>query len=339
MKLQRALEDRIIKLYYQGKIPGACYTGWGHEAIAVGAASALGDRDLVAPMHRDLGAFLVRGVEPREYFAQFMDRADSPTRGRDGNMHFGKMSKGILPFISHMAASLPVACGMAMACVMRGEARVVLSFFGDGASSTGPAHEAMNFAGALDLPVVFVLENNQFAYSTPVQRQTRVRNLADRAAGYGFPGEITDGSDVLAVYGAAKAAVERARRGEGPTLIECRMMRMRGHSEADDMSYLPPGWKEHAQAQDPIDCFVRYLRERDLLSEAEASQMDARIEAEVDEAQAGAEASPHPDPEEAARDVYCPGDGETRWLRRSDSARAERVDAGGTGEEEGIRWR
>ncbi|HLJ60220.1 MAG TPA: thiamine pyrophosphate-dependent dehydrogenase E1 component subunit alpha, partial [bacterium] len=240
MRLQRAVEDRGIKLYYQGRVPGAYFTGFGHEATVVGAAYALGPDDLLAPMHRDLAAYIMRGMPVRQVFAQFLDREGGPTRGRDGNVHMGDPRLGILPFISHMAASVPVAAGMALACRQRGEPRVVLTYFGDGATSTGAWHEGVNFAAVFRLPLVLVLENNQYAYSTPLDRQTAARAFIDKAPGYGIPGVAVDGNDVVAVYDAARDAVARARDGGGPTLIECRTMRMRGHSEADRFTYVPP---------------------------------------------------------------------------------------------------
>ena len=207
MRLQRAVEDRGIKLYYQGRIPGAYFTGWGHEAIAVGATYALGPQDLLAPMHRDLAAYIMRGIPVRRVFAQFLDREGGLTRGRDGNIHMGDPRLGIFPFISHMAASVPVAAGMALACRQRGEARVVLTFFGDGATSTGAWHEGVNFAAVFRLPVVLVLENNQYAYSTPLDRQTAARAFVDKASGYGLPGVAVDGNDVV---GATSAALIKA---------------------------------------------------------------------------------------------------------------------------------
>ncbi len=309
MRLQRAIEDRAIKLYYQGRIPGAYFTGWGHEAIAVGATYALGPADLLAPMHRDLAAYLMRGIPARRVFAQFLDREGGLTRGRDGNIHMGDPRLGILPFISHMAASVPVAAGMALACRQRGQARVVLTFFGDGATSTGAWHEGVNFAAVLRLPVVLVLENNQYAYSTPLDRQTAARALVDKAPGYGIPGVAVDGNDVLAVYAAARAAVARARDGGGPTLIECRTMRMRGHSEADHFAYVPRELLAAWAARDPIALFERRLREEGQLTAEADRAMQGRIAQEVEEALAWAEASPEPAPASVAEGVYAASDG------------------------------
>jgi TPP-dependent pyruvate/acetoin dehydrogenase alpha subunit len=322
MRLQRAIEDRGIKLYYQGRIPGAYFTGWGHEAIAVGAAAALGSNDLIAPMHRDLAAYLMRGITVGEVFAQFLDRQAGPTRGRDGNIHMGDPRRGILPFISHMAASVPVAAGMALVCRQeaaatgmaaggpaqtgqREEPRVVMTFFGDGATSTGAWHEGVNFAAVFRLPLVLVLENNQYAYSTPLERQTAARAFADKAPGYGIAGASVDGNDALAVYTAAAEAVARARDGGGPTLIECRTMRVRGHSEADKYTYVPKALLEEWAARDPIVLFERRLRADGVLGDGADAAMRTRIEREVEEGLAWAEASPDPDPATVADGVYA----------------------------------
>ena len=305
MRLQRAVEDRAIKLYYQGRIPGAYFTGWGHEAIAAGATYALEPHDLIAPMHRDLAAYLMRGIPVRRVFAQFLDREGGLTRGRDGNVHMGDPRLGIFPFVSHMAASVPVAAGMALACRQRGEDRVVLTFFGDGATSTGAWHEGVNFAAVLRLPVILVLENNQYAYSTPLERQTAARALVDKAVGYGIAGTAVDGNDVLAVYEAARQAAARARRGEGPTLIECRTMRVRGHSEADKFDYVPKELLAEWAARDPIALFEKRLRAEAVMTEDADTAMQARIAAEIEEGLAWAEASPDPAPESVTDGVYA----------------------------------
>ncbi|MDR7481179.1 MAG: thiamine pyrophosphate-dependent dehydrogenase E1 component subunit alpha [Armatimonadota bacterium] len=313
MRLQRAVEDRGIKLYYQGKIPGAYFTGWGHEAIVVGATYALGPQDLIAPMHRDLAAYIMRGISVARVFAQFLDREGGPTRGRDGNVHMGDPRLGILPFISHMAASVPVAAGMALACRQRGEDRVVLTFFGDGATSTGAWHEGVNFAAVMRLPVVLVLENNQYAYSTPLVRQTAARALMDKAVGYGMPGAAVDGNDVLAVFRAAREAVARARRGEGPTLIECRTMRVRGHSEADRYAYVPQDLLAQWRARDPIALFERLLQGDGVLTADIDRAMRDRIAREIEDGLAWAEASPEPSSASVAEGVYAAPEDDSPW--------------------------
>ncbi len=309
MRLQRAVEDRGIKLYYQGRIPGAYFTGWGHEAIAVGATYALGPQDLLVPMHRDLAAYIMRGIPVRRIFAQFLDREGGLTRGRDGNIHMGDPRLGVFPFISHMAASVPVAAGMALASRQRGEDRVVLTFFGDGATSTGAWHEGVNFAAVFRLPLVLVLENNQYAYSTPLDHQTAASAFVDKAPGYGIAGVAVDGNDVLAVFAAAREAVQRARSGGGPTLIECRTMRVRGHSEGDKVFYVPKALLEEWAARDPIALFERRLRDEGHLPSGADRAMQERIAQEIEEGLAWAEASPEPAPESVTEGV-CAEDGE-----------------------------
>ena len=309
MRLQRAVEDRGIKLYYQGRIPGAYFTGWGHEATVVGATYALREDDLLAPMHRDLAAYIMRGIPVREVFAQFLDREGGPTRGRDGNVHMGDPRRGIYPFISHMAASVPVAAGMALACRQRGEDRVVLTFFGDGATSTGAWHEGVNFAAVFRLPVILVLENNRYAYSTPLDHQTAARAFVDKAPGYGIPAVAVDGNDVVAVFEAARDAVDRARSGEGPTLIECRTMRIRGHSEADRYAYVPKALLEEWAARDPIESFEGRLRGGGVLTDDVDGAMRQRVAADVEEGLAWAEASPEPAPETVTEGVFADDEG------------------------------
>src|SRR5262250_381244 len=210
MRLTRAMEDRTRTLFLQGRIVGGVYTAQGHEATTVGAAIALGETDCIVPQHRDLGMHLVRGVSPRAIMCQWLARGNSPTLGRDGQVHIGDMHHGIVPMISMLGESLPVACGVALTMKMRKRTSVVLASCGDGATNTGPFHEALNFASVQRLPVVFVIENNGYAYSTPTNRQFAISHLAERARAYGIPGECVDGNDVLAVLDAVKQAVERA---------------------------------------------------------------------------------------------------------------------------------
>ena len=227
----RAVEDRMVAMYKAGDLLGSLYTGHWHEAISVGAAANLRDDDYMAPIHRDLGAHLWRGMEAWQVMASFMGKATSPTGGRDGTLHYGRLDLGIYNLPSHIPANFPVAIGMAFAAQYRGEDKVCLAFCGDGSTSRADFHESLNIAGVLKLPVVFVVENNQFAYSTPVALQTASTDFAAKAAGYGFPGVKVDGTDVLAVYDAVAEGVARARRGEGPTLVEAVTMRMHGHAE------------------------------------------------------------------------------------------------------------
>ncbi len=306
MLLQRLAEERIVKLYYQGAIVGACFTGWGHEAIAVGAASALGPDDVAATLHRDLGARLVLGMPLGYYFANFLGRIGSPTRGREGNLHIGGLGPRILLHIDHIGASIPVAAGAALGFTVRQERRVAMALFGEGTLATGEFHEGANLAAVLRLPLVLVCWNNQFALSTPLAREI-AGPMVERMAGYGLSACSVDGNDVLAVYEATRRAVESARDGQGSSFIECRTMRIRGHSEADDASYVPKSLIEEWRGRDPVEGFERRLRDAGLLTSEQATAMRRDALSEVDAAQAWAEASPAPDPGELQRGVYCEG--------------------------------
>ncbi|MFQ5341537.1 MAG: thiamine pyrophosphate-dependent dehydrogenase E1 component subunit alpha [Anaerolineae bacterium] len=305
MRLTRAVDDRLMLLYNQGKVLGAAFSQRGHEAVSVGTAYALGPQDVMAPMHRDMGSYLVRGMTPQRIMAQHLGRVTGPSRGRDGNMHgLGDLSLGIIGFVSMIPDSLPVTVGVALSFCLREEPRVAMTIFGDGATSTGKWHEALNFAGVFQLPVVLIAENNQYAYSTPTSRQFAVQDIADRAAGYGFPGVVVDGNDVLAVYEATEAAVERARRGDGPTLIECKTMRMRGHAAHDNAEYVPPEMLEEWAQKDPIHRYEQALQERGILTPATQQEINQRVTADVEEAQSFAEQSSLPDPADLEKGVY-----------------------------------
>ena len=304
LRLTRGLEDQVIKMYRQGRIVGGCYVGTGEEAISVGSACALAPDDVVAPSHRGLGVHLVKGVEPKEYMAQYLGRRAGPTRGKDGTIHFGDIRRHIIGFISPMADGIPVAAGAALAFKIRREPRIAVAYFGDGASSRGDFHEGLNFAAVLKLPVVFICNNNQYAYSVPLSRQMAVSHVADRATAYGFPTQIIDGNDVLAVTHATEEAAARARGGGGPSFIECKTMRMRGHAEHDDASYVPRELLEEWRRQDPIQRFEGHLRERDV-PEEQLKAVETRVLKEVEEAVEFAEKSPPPDPSEALEGVFA----------------------------------
>src|SRR5437016_4839338 len=241
LRLTRTLEDRITALDRQGRIVGGVYTGDGMEAISVGYASALERDDVIAPLHRDMGAFLVRGITPGEVVAQYLGKRTGPTKGKDGNVHMGDLKRGVIGFVSHLADNLPVATGVALAFKMRGESRVVITNTGDGGTSRGDFHEAMNFGAVRRLPVVFFCNNNQYAYSTPLSLQMAIPNVVDRAQAYGMPGEIVDGNDVAAVYEAAGRALRRARAGAETTFIRSKTMRMHDHSGHGSANAGPPG--------------------------------------------------------------------------------------------------
>ncbi|HEX5035800.1 MAG TPA: thiamine pyrophosphate-dependent dehydrogenase E1 component subunit alpha [bacterium] len=301
--LTRTLENKIAYICQSQNpqaplIIGKGYLSTGQEAISVGAAMALEDGDWLAPSHRDMGAHLVRGITLKQVFAQYFCRVSSPTLGRDGNVHFGDASKQILSFVSHMGSWLPVANGVAAAMQYRGEKGVVLTSFGDGASSQGIVHEALNYAAVFKLPVVFMINNNQFAISTPLHEQAAVENLALRAAGYGMPGKTIDGNLVLDVYKTAKTAVDRARAGQGPSLIECKTLRMAGHGTHDMATYIPKDMIETWKKKDPIVSFRRLLEEKKVLDEAEERKIEERIEREIEEAVEWARTQPLPVPED-----------------------------------------
>ena len=315
MLLMRAAEERAIALYRQGKIPGSFYDGRGQEAISVGAAFALGPRDRTCILHRDLGAHFVRGVRPGRYLANFMGRATGVTGGRDGNMHFGDYRVGAVGMVSMLPDMALVACGLAIAFQMRGEPRVAMTWFGEGSTANGQWHEAMNVAGVRRLPVVFILENNQFAYSTPNEHEFAVDPVT-RAKGYGFPGLKVDGNDVEAVFDAAADACDRARAGEGPTLIECETMRMHGHGAHDDMRYVPKELLERWAERDPIDRYERRLRGAGVDTDAIRASVKEEMERETE----WALAQPMPDPATATDGVFADadpqlGDGQAPWSR------------------------
>src|SRR5881394_1574185 len=292
MLVTRGIEERGHILYRQGKIPGSFYTGRGNEAAAIGVATAMGPDDIGTPLHRDMGVHITRGVEPWRIFAQYMGRADGPTRGRDGNVHMADVQLGLIAMVSHLPAMLPVATGAALAFRICEEQRVAVGWFGEGSSARGDTHEGMNFAGVRKLPVVFVCDNNQWAYSTPTHLEYAVEHLADRAQAYGFDGVVVDGTDVLAVYREAKRAVEKAREGGGPTLIECQTLRMEGHAVHDDAFYVPKELFERWAERDPLERFRTWLRENADLSDEEEEQIGAQVKKLLNDSLQQAEESP-----------------------------------------------
>ncbi len=305
LRLNRRVDEQLVNLYRQGKVVGGVYSSLGQEAISVGTAYALAPQDVIGPMIRNVGAMLVRGFRPRDIFLQYMARRDGPTGGRDANTHFGDLARGVIAPISMLGEPVPVMAGVALASKLRREKRVALTYVGDGATSTGSFHEGTNFAAVQKLPLILIAENNAWAYSTPIVKQMAVRNLAERAKAYGIPTAIVDGNDVLEVYAAARAATERARSGGGPAFIECKTMRMKGHAEHDDASYVPKEILESWRMKDPILRYEKYLWGKKLLTEKEKADIEGRVEKEICEDVAFAEASPFPGPEEAGRSVWA----------------------------------
>src|SRR5215470_3241417 len=305
MLTTRGVEERGHILYRQGKIPGSFYTGRGNEAAAVGIATAMGPDDVGTPLHRDMGVHITRGMEPWRIFANYMGRADGPARGRDGNVHMADSRLGLISMVSHLPAMLPVAVGCALAFRIREEKRVAVAWFGEGASARGDTHEGMNFAGVRQLPVLFVCDNNQWAYSTPSHLEYAVEHLADRAQAYGFEGVVVDGTDVLAVYHEAKRAIDKAREGGGPTLIECLTLRMEGHAVHDDAFYVPKELFEQWAARDPLERYRTWLREHAELTDDEEDDIRVHVKRLLNEALQRAEESPQPDPADLLDGVYA----------------------------------
>jgi TPP-dependent pyruvate/acetoin dehydrogenase alpha subunit len=305
MQLTRSVEDRVRRLYLQGRLQGAVYSSRGQEGTAVASAYALQDGDFVAPLIRDLGASFTRGVEPRHVFAQWLGRSGGLSRGRDGNLHFGDLSHGVLPPISMLGAAIPLCAGIGLASRQQGTRRVALTYIGDGGTNTGDFHEGLNFAAVLRLPLVLIVEDNGFAYSTPVAQHVAITSFAQRATAYGIPATTVDGNDVLAVYMATTMAVERARDGTGPTLIEAKTFRMRGHAEHDDAFYVPKELVAQWALRDPIEHLVAYTGEHGLMDANTKSDIDNRIELEIEEALAWAENSPLPDGNSQSEGVYA----------------------------------
>jgi TPP-dependent pyruvate/acetoin dehydrogenase alpha subunit len=305
MSLMRETEDRIErKLYRQGKIVGGVYVGRGQEAIPVGTALHAQPDDIMFPSHRDMAVFFIQGVPLGPIMAQYMGRSGGLTRGRDGNMHMGDLSRNIVSIISALAATVPVAVGAALALRYQGKNGVAFSYFGDGATSRGDWHEGVNMATVQKLPVVFVCNNNQYAYSTPLSAQMACANVADRAPAYNMPAEIVDGNDVLAVHEATRRAADHARSGKGPYLLECKTFRMTGHSAHDAAHYVPKGLFDEWGKLDPITRLEAKMLENAWASQSELDETRARVRSEVDEAVAWAESSPFPDPSTLLEDVY-----------------------------------
>jgi TPP-dependent pyruvate/acetoin dehydrogenase alpha subunit len=305
MRLNRRVDEQLTALYRQGKVVGGVYSSLGQEAISVGAAYALEPQDFLGGMIRNVGAMLVRGFRPRDVFMQYMARKDGPTAGREANTHFGDLTRGVVAPISMLGELVPLLAGIGLASKIRGEKRVALTYVGDGAMSTTPVHEGLNFAAVKRLPLILIVENNGWAYSTPVAKQAAIKNFADRGKAYGIPSKRVKGNVVLDVYEATAEAADWARRGRGPTLIECKTMRMKGHAEHDDARYVPPKLLETWRVQDPIMLYKRILRRKKLMIKKDWVAIDARVEQEIREDLEIAEASPFPPPEGAERPVWA----------------------------------
>ena len=323
MRLNREVEETMTRLFRQNKIVGGLYSSLGQEAISVGTAYALEKRDWLAPMIRNIGALLVKGVPPRDIFTQHMAKYTSPTKGKDGTSHFGDLENlHIISPISMLGDLIPVLTGVAMAGRYLGQKIVAMTWIGDGGTSTGVFHEGLNLAASQKAALVLVLENNLWAYSTPVGRHVPLENLADRAKAYGIRSYIVDGNDVVAVYTTAKEAVERARSGGGPILIEAKTFRRRGHAQHDPAEYVPPAQRAYWEKRDPIALYEKFLSEERLLDPKGKKEMDGQLAALLEKEREFAENSPMPPPELAGEGVYCTGpechDLQPKWERPID---------------------
>ena len=311
LRSNRVVEEKLVNLYRQGKVVGGLYRSLGQEATSVGTAYALKKGDIVGPLIRNLGVVLVMGYSPRDVMTQYMARATSPSGGKDCNLHFGNPDRGVISPISMLGALVPVMAGIALAGRMQKKDIVTMTWIGDGGTSTGAFHEGINFAAVQKLPLVVVAENNGWAYSTPFKKQTAAKSLADKAVAYGIPGEQVDGNDVLAVYAAARRAVDRARSGEGPTLIEAMTYRMKGHAEHDAQAYVPKEDLEEWRQRDPLERYARVLVETGDATAEELAAIDRAVTEEIDREAEAAEKSPLPDPAIALQNVYAKPSSET----------------------------
>jgi pyruvate dehydrogenase E1 component alpha subunit/2-oxoisovalerate dehydrogenase E1 component alpha subunit len=305
LKLTRLVEERIVNLYRQTKVVGGVFRSLGQEATAVGSAYALRPDDFITPIIRDLGSVFVKGIRPRQIFAQYMAKAWGPSGGKDLNVHFGELDKGFLGPISHLGDMIPVMTGILLGARMQQKNIVGLAYIGDGGASTGAFFEGVNFAAVQRLPLITIAEYNHYAYSTPTNMQTAVRNLAEKAAAFGIPGYIVDGNDVIACYEVTKQAVDYARSGRGAVLIEAKTYRRKGHAEHDDQRYVPEGeiewWEKH---NDPIDRFEGFLLDEKVATKEKLDEITADVMREIDEDCEWAESSPMPEPEVAAHGVF-----------------------------------
>lgn len=307
MLLSRLTEERMTEYHKHSPLPELPHAGIGQEAISAGTVFGLRQDDQILPSLRTRGAFIFKGISSRTMMAGALAKVTGAARGKNTSHHMGDASCGVVAGSGVVANHLPVAVGIALASKLQKKDYVAVPYFGDGAANRGDVHESMNMAAAMKLPVVFICENNGYAISTPFAYHSAVRDLASRAAGYGMPGVIVDGNDVLAVYEAAQEAYTRARKGEGPTFIECKTYRWRNHSERDPRDLRPPQEVEEWKKKCPILRFEKYLLETETATRKTLDEIRKDVMAEVDDAIAFAEASALPPAEEAALNVYCQG--------------------------------
>jgi TPP-dependent pyruvate/acetoin dehydrogenase alpha subunit len=320
LALTREVEQVLVNLYRQNKVIGGLYRSLGQEATAVGSAYALrrrtdGTGDCIAPAIRNLGSLIMMGAEPVAVMRQYMAKGDSPTWGREQNVHFTDYDKGYIGLISHLGVMIEVMCGVAMSFKLRGQDRVALTWIGDGATSTGAFHEGFNLAAVQRAPLVVIVENNCYAYSTPVSKQTAAESFVVKAPGYGVYGDSCDGNDVFAVLEMTRKAVAHARAGKGAALLEVLTYRRKGHAEHDSQQYVPPGELEEWESRDPVDRYVTRIVGEGWVTQDELAAVDRRVVDEVDAARAQAEASPLPEPAEALAGVYADELPRAPWTR------------------------
>jgi TPP-dependent pyruvate/acetoin dehydrogenase alpha subunit len=305
MLLTRRLEEHLVGLYKEGKISGGLYSSLGQEAISVGTTCALETADVVSPVIRNIASVLIKGYTPKDVFCQYLARASGPTKGKDTTLHFGEIERGTVAAISILGPLIPIMAGVALAAKMQKKKRVALTYIGDGGASTGDFHEGMNFAAVQRLPLICVIENNQFAYSTPVNKQSRIPDLAQRAAGYGISSAIVDGNDVIAVYEATRAAREICLKGEGPFLMECKTFRVKGHAEHDDPSkYVPREIFDEWRKRDPIDLYIRFLTDNENFKSGQLEEMEREIQTILEREKKEALEAPLPKAEDTGRGVF-----------------------------------
>ena len=305
IKLTRMFDEKTVVLKRQSKLTGGVFTSLGQEATAVGTAYALEPQDFIAPLIRDIGACFVKGILPQTIFAQYLGRANAPSRATDVQFHFADLEKGFVGPISHLGDMIPIMTGILIAARMKKENRVAVAYLGEGASSTGAFHEGINFAAVQKLPLITVIENNGYAYSTPTRNQTAAAHFVDKAIGYGILGLQVDGNDIVACYETMKKAVEHARNGNGAVLIEAMTYRRKGHAEHDNQSYVPTGEIEHwATNNDPMTRYESFLLEKKVATRATLDEIAAEIakylQAELDIA----DVAPFPEGISAAYDVF-----------------------------------
>lgn len=305
LKLTRMFDEKTVRLKKQSKLTGGVFTSLGQEATAVGTAFALEPQDFIAPLIRDIGACFVKGIEPRTIFLQYFGRRTAPSRATDVQFHFADFEVGMIGPISHLGDMIPVMTGVLLASRMKKENRVGVAYLGEGATSTGAFHEGVNFAAVKKLPLVTIIENNGYAYSTPTTEQTAAKFFVDKAIGYGIKGMQVDGNDIVACYETMKEAVEHARSGNGSVLIEAMTYRRKGHAEHDNQAYVPEGeiawWAEH---NDPVTRYEKYLIDEKILTRKQMNEIEAEIKEFLDKESDWAEGQPMPEALDAAMDVF-----------------------------------